>query len=206
MGGDSILSIQVIARANQEGLQFTPKQLFQHQTIAELALVVDTAPRALAPQGLVTGTLPLTPIQHWFFDQPLVERHHWNQSLLLEVPPTLTLPRLEQIVQRLLEHHDALRLRFQEKETGWQQWHSGLEEATPCLQIDLSALPEARQSAAIASLLLPLQASLDLTVGPLLRLVLFHRGAIAQSTAVGNPSSGGRWCVLAHSFRRFPDP
>lgn len=205
LGGDSILSIQVIARANQEGLQFTPKQLFQHQTIAELALVVDTAPRAIAPQGLVTGTLPLTPIQHWFFDQPLVERHHWNQSLLLEVPPTLTLPLIEQIVQRLLEHHDALRLRFQEGKTGWQQWHSGLEEATPCMQVDLSALPEARQSAAIASLLLPLQASLDLTAGPLLRLVLFYRGGdrpnqllwVIHHLAV----DGVSWRILLEDFQ-----
>ncbi|MGG6293710.1 amino acid adenylation domain-containing protein [Leptolyngbya sp. AN02str] len=176
LGGDSILSIQVIARANQAGLQFTPKQLFQHQTIAELALVVDTAPRAIAPQGLVTGTLPLTPIQHWFFDQPLVDRHHWNQSLLLEVPPELTLPRLEQMTQQILEHHDALRLRFQLGEAGWHQWHADMEEATPCQHIDLSALPEERQSAAIASLLLALQASLHLTAGPLLRLVLIHRG------------------------------
>jgi amino acid adenylation domain-containing protein/non-ribosomal peptide synthase protein (TIGR01720 family) len=204
LGGDSILSIQVIARATQEGLQFTPKQLFQHQTIAELALVVDTAPRAIAPQGLVTGTLPLTPIQHWFFNQPLVERHHWNQSLLLEVPQMLTLSMLEQIVQRLLEHHDALRLRFQDKD-GWQQWHSGLDEATPCLQIDLSALPDARQSAAIASLLLPLQASLDLTVGPLLRLVLFHRGGdrpnqllwVIHHLAV----DGVSWRILLEDFQ-----
>lgn len=39
LGGNSILTIQVIAAANQAGLQLTPEQLFQHQTIAELALV-----------------------------------------------------------------------------------------------------------------------------------------------------------------------
>jgi ubiquinone/menaquinone biosynthesis C-methylase UbiE/aryl carrier-like protein len=41
LGGDSILSIQIIARANQAGLRLTPRQLFQHQTIAELAAVKD---------------------------------------------------------------------------------------------------------------------------------------------------------------------
>jgi aryl carrier-like protein len=39
LGGDSILSIQVIARAAQAGWRLSPRQLFQHQTIAALAAV-----------------------------------------------------------------------------------------------------------------------------------------------------------------------
>jgi aryl carrier-like protein len=42
LGGDSILSIQVVTRARQAGLQLTTKQLFQHQTIAQLAAVLAT--------------------------------------------------------------------------------------------------------------------------------------------------------------------
>jgi aryl carrier-like protein len=37
LGGDSILSAQIAARANREGLRITPRQMFQYQTIAELA-------------------------------------------------------------------------------------------------------------------------------------------------------------------------
>ena len=44
MGGDSILSIQMVNRANQAGLQLSPKQVFQHQTIAELARVAVANP------------------------------------------------------------------------------------------------------------------------------------------------------------------
>ena len=43
LGGDSILSIQIVARANRAGLRLTPRQIFQHQTIAELASVAGTA-------------------------------------------------------------------------------------------------------------------------------------------------------------------
>ncbi len=39
IGGDSILSIQMLARASQEGIALTPKDLFQHQTVEELAKV-----------------------------------------------------------------------------------------------------------------------------------------------------------------------
>ncbi len=79
LGGDSILSIQVIAKANRAGLRLTPKQIFQHQTIAELALVTEPATQLRCEQGLVTGEVLLTPIQEWFFGQEFVDHHHWNQ-------------------------------------------------------------------------------------------------------------------------------
>ncbi|HEY0604396.1 MAG TPA: amino acid adenylation domain-containing protein, partial [Herpetosiphonaceae bacterium] len=85
LGGDSILSIQIVARARQVGVQLTPRQIFQYQTIAELATVAGTTTTVTAEQGLVTGSVPLTPIQHWFFGREHPEPHHWNQARLLEV-------------------------------------------------------------------------------------------------------------------------
>src|SRR5205823_10649833 len=78
LGGDSILSIRIIARANQAGLRLTPRQVFQHQTIASLAAVAGTAAVAESEQGPVTGAVSLTPIQRWFFEQELEEPHHYN--------------------------------------------------------------------------------------------------------------------------------
>ncbi|MEP6706031.1 MAG: amino acid adenylation domain-containing protein [Pyrinomonadaceae bacterium] len=46
LGGDSILSAQIIARARKAGLRLTPKHLFKYQTIAELALVLEDGPDA----------------------------------------------------------------------------------------------------------------------------------------------------------------
>ena len=58
LGGESILAIQVVARANQAGLRLQPKHLFEHQTIAELALVAGTAAEIEAEQGEVVGSVP----------------------------------------------------------------------------------------------------------------------------------------------------
>ncbi len=69
IGGDSILSIQIVSRAKQAGLQLTPKQLFEHQTIAELAQVVKEEQGVQAEQGIITGETILTPIQQRFFAQ-----------------------------------------------------------------------------------------------------------------------------------------
>jgi len=85
LGGESIIAIQIISKANQAGIRLTPKHLFLHQTIAELSTVANTSPAVKAEQGLVTGKVPLSPIQHWFFEQNLTEPNHFNQSIFLEV-------------------------------------------------------------------------------------------------------------------------
>jgi len=177
LGGDSILSIQIVARANQAGLQITPKQLFGHQTIAELAAVAGTTSVLQAEQGLVTGEVLLTPIQRWFFEHDLQEPHHWNQAMLLEVPATLDLALLSQLMQQLLVHHDALRLRFSRSASGWQQVNALPDEAVSCTRVDLSGLSEAEQRPAIEATAAELQASLNLSEGPLVRVALFDLGA-----------------------------
>lgn len=178
LGGDSIASIQIVARLNQAGLQLTPKQMFESPTVAGLAAVAGTAPSTQAEQGMVTGSLPLTPIQHWFFEQKLRDPHHWNQALLLEVRQAIVPALLKQAVQQLLEHHDALRLRFAHKESGWQQINAGLDEAeaVPFSCIDLSELPTAEQETTLEATAAKLQASLNFADGPLIRVALFDLG------------------------------
>jgi len=188
LGGDSILSIQIVARANQAGLKLTPKQVFENQTIAELASVATTQRVIEAEQGTVTGPVPLTPIQHWFFGQALPEPHHWNQSLLLEVRQPLQLDRLEQAVKAVLDHHDALRLRFVCEETGWRQFEAEMEEKAPLFHVDLSGVPEADQAQAIAARATELQGSLNLSSGPLMRVVYFDLG----------PEKSSRLLIIIH--------
>jgi amino acid adenylation domain-containing protein len=61
LGGDSILSIQIVVRARQAGLQITPRQIFQHQTIAQLATVVTVPP---SRQAKGRGNVELLPLAH----------------------------------------------------------------------------------------------------------------------------------------------
>src|SRR5205085_325440 len=112
LGGDSILSIRIIARANQAGLRLTPKQVFQHQTIASLAAVAGSGPAVSAEQGLVTGEVPLTPIQRWFCERELEERHHYNQARMLVLRGGITAEQVKEAFAGLVAYHDALRLRF----------------------------------------------------------------------------------------------
>jgi len=182
LGGDSIISIQMISRANQVGLQLTPRQLFQHQTIADIAKVAKTALSRNAEQGLVTGEVPLTPIQHWFFEQEMPDNHHFNQAFLFKVSPKLQPEQLEPIVKQLLQHHDALRLRFYYE-------NGGCSEALPTLHSDnsslitvkdLSELTAEEQRMMIESTAAELQTSLNIEDGPILRMAWFQLGFDGQ--------------------------
>jgi amino acid adenylation domain-containing protein/non-ribosomal peptide synthase protein (TIGR01720 family) len=176
LGGDSILSIQTIARAREAGLHLTPKDLFQHQTIARLALVAKSTATFQAEQGLVNGATPLTPIQHWFFEQELSEPHHYNQALLLEVRQVVDPMLLVEAVRHLALHHDALRMRFEQSDSGWQQYHAAADEKINFTTLDLSSLSEGEQRIAIEAEAAETQTKLNLTAGPLLRVVYFDLG------------------------------
>jgi amino acid adenylation domain-containing protein/non-ribosomal peptide synthase protein (TIGR01720 family) len=196
LGGDSILSIQIVARARRRGLVIEPRHLFEHQTIAELAAAAATAAaggEVRAEQGLVTGPLPLSPIQHWFLAAERADPHHFNQSVLLASRQPLRradLARLARVAARLLEHHDALRLRLARGGSGWEQRLAGLEGPLPCHAVDLGALPAAARAAAVEGCAAAAQASLDLAAGPLARFAIFLLGE-------GQP---GRLLVAVHHW------
>ncbi len=176
LGGDSILSIQIIARARQKGLQINPMQIFQYQTIRQLAAVAQKVEAIHAEQGLVTGTAPLTPIQHWFFEQHFKHPEQWNQSLLFEVHQPLHVELLKQVTRALLEHHDALRLKIQHQNEGFEMVFDDLPAELPFHYFDLHNLPPNEQKQAIEKEAAQLQASFKLEQGPLFRMAYFNTG------------------------------
>ncbi|MFJ7936972.1 non-ribosomal peptide synthase/polyketide synthase [Peribacillus sp. NPDC096622] len=177
IGGDSILSIQIVSRAKQAGLQLTPKQMFEHQTISELAQVVKEEQGVQAEQGAVTGDLILTPIQQWFFEQNHPNPHHWNQSMFFRTKERLDIVLLEKSVRNLLIHHDALRLRYERLPDGaWKQRNEGIEEQSTLTVISLEEVPQAEWHQVIQAEIDTAQASVHLHAGPLMRMVYFDEG------------------------------
>ncbi|WP_270171318.1 non-ribosomal peptide synthase/polyketide synthase [Paenibacillus sp. SYP-B4298] len=178
LGGDSIMSIQVVAKARQAGVHLQPKMIFDYPVIAELAEAAGNGLSPLTEQGVITGEVPLTPIQRWFFEQDIADRHHWNQAMLLHLKRSLDRKLLEQALQQLTRHHDALRLRYTEGEEGWIQQLAPVTEADlPLSCVDLSALSPADQREWLEQEATRAQASLNLQQGPICRAVLFDLGA-----------------------------
>ncbi|MGZ3458485.1 MAG: condensation domain-containing protein, partial [Archangium sp.] len=80
-------------------------------------------------------------------------------------------------LRKLVEHHDALRMRFFRAGNGWEQLNAGLDNTVSLQRVDLSAVPETERGAALTEAASKLQASLRLSEGPLLRAALFDLGS-----------------------------
>ncbi|MFE9450989.1 non-ribosomal peptide synthase/polyketide synthase [Streptomyces sp. NPDC006739] len=173
LGGDSILSMQVVSRLRRDGLHLATRDLFTHQTVAELAAVVRTAPQR-TDDGPVTGEVPLTPIQEWFLTTPRAAHQHFNQSALLELGDAPDPRALRTAVDALLEHHDALRMRFTREADGWHQFNPPpVGNDGVLVHHDLTGLSGDEADAAMEKAADELHAGFDLEHGPLLRAALF---------------------------------
>jgi non-ribosomal peptide synthase protein (TIGR01720 family) len=97
--------------------------------------------------------------------------------LLLEVRQAVEPELIAEALRQLVLQHDALRLRFERIESGWEQYHANATDPVGFTSFDLSNVPECEQAATIEAEASAAQASLDLTDGPVLRVVYFDLGA-----------------------------
>lgn len=85
LGGDSILSLQVVARARKAGLSLVPKDLFEHPTVARLAQRVsgkkDEASQPTSAPG--PRTCEMLPAEAWMAAQELENPGHFYQSMVV---------------------------------------------------------------------------------------------------------------------------
>ncbi|WP_413467053.1 amino acid adenylation domain-containing protein [Mycolicibacterium sp. 120270] len=145
LGGDSILSMQVVARALGLGLQLRPRDIFVEQSVARLARVAKVLPAAALIQA-ATGVVdrvdegaekvPATPIMHWLrgLDGPVDQ---FNQTVVLQAPTGVTEADVVALLQALLDRHAMLRARVDDDRVeGWSLTvrERGSVNAGGCLQ------------------------------------------------------------------------
>ncbi|KAA0023247.1 amino acid adenylation domain-containing protein [Antrihabitans cavernicola] len=114
LGGDSIVSIQLVSRAKAAGLAFSARDVFERKTIAGLAAVAastDTVDELLELPGGGVGAVPLTPI---VADMVMRGSHNdrFAQAVLVAVPADLSREHLVAAAQAVIDHHDMLRARL----------------------------------------------------------------------------------------------
>ncbi|WP_435590103.1 amino acid adenylation domain-containing protein [Mycobacteroides immunogenum] len=118
LGGDSILSMQVVARARAAGVLCRPRDVFIEQTVSRLAAVAEISggEAYVADEGL--GPVAATPIMGWLaeVDGPITE---FNQTLVIQAPSGVTEDDVVVVLQALLDRHATLRLRAQHTDGQW---------------------------------------------------------------------------------------
>ncbi len=136
LGGDSIVSIQLVSRARKAGLVISPREVFTHRTVEGLAPVARAVPETGAEDpGAALGEVPLTPIVAGTLAETGQAAHtfaHYYQSMVVEVPAQLGHDRLLTAVQALLDRHDALRSRLGDDRV-WEIVPRGAVRARDCV-------------------------------------------------------------------------
>ncbi|MGA9771256.1 MAG: condensation domain-containing protein [Blastocatellia bacterium] len=135
-----------------------------HTTKASESLTVSSKERE---------SVPLTPIQRWFFEQGFGEPSHYNISILLLVRKRLEPAMIERAARLLVERHEALRYRFVRTPTGLEQFISESGYPPFFTRYDLAGMAEDQQQQAIEQEATKLQTGLDLWHGPIIRVALF---------------------------------
>ncbi|WP_454356752.1 condensation domain-containing protein [Streptomyces calvus] len=191
LGGDSIVSIKLVGEVRKGGLVITPRDVFEHKTVAGLAAVArsaDDLPEQDPDAGI--GEVPLTPMTHWLRELGgRTERFH--QSVLLRVPAGLGRERLTKAVRTVLDHHDALRLTLSDTAGQWsyEVRPRGAVDADGCVtRVDVTGAGTEELRAAIAEHAERAVGQLSPTDGEMVRVVWFDAG----------PDAPGRLLLVAH--------
>ncbi|GFN29878.1 non-ribosomal peptide synthetase [Paenibacillus xylaniclasticus] len=174
LGGDSIKGIQVCARLYKHGWKLEMKHLFKYPVLRE-ACVQAVPLQRIAEQGVVEGDVLLLPIHQWFFEQQFADEGHWNQGMMLQSKRRLDEEALKRAVEKIAEHHDALRTVFRRESEGIRAYIRGVDDSGSLVSFESADYTQLDDpSEAIAELAEATQRGFDLANGPLLRVWLIH--------------------------------
>ncbi|MCP2339577.1 non-ribosomal peptide synthetase [Actinomadura rupiterrae] len=186
LGGDSIIAIQLVSRARQQGLAISPRDVFQHQTVAELAAVAQPVGEdervEVEESGAGTGPVPVTPIVGWLRervggDASLISGFH--QATLLVTPPDLGLDRLTAALRTVLDHHDMLRLTLDVDGDDWRpvvRPEGSVNAADLVSRVDVAGLDADKLQKIAAEQAAAARDALDPARGEVARLVWLDAG------------------------------
>lgn len=189
IGGDSILSIQLVSRLRRAGFIITSRDVFQQQTIEGLAgLMQPLKQNVSAATELSTGTLPFTPIMHWLLQRAGSIRR-FSQSMLLRVPTGVREADLIKALQAVLDHHDALRLRIETANRTLVISPPGLMRAESCFRLcSLQGLNEEARNALMLKEAQAAQMRLAPEQGSIVQAIWFEMG----------PQRSGKLLLVIH--------
>lgn len=126
--------------------------------------------------------VPLTPLQHAFLQAGVDNPETFIEIVYLRTPRNLDVDALRQSLFNLVARYDSLRLRFHRDDHGWKQVYGTPGTSLLFEHVDAAGLPATEVRERRAAMVENLKTGINLADGPLLKAVLFDRGA--QETGV----------------------
>lgn len=179
IGGDSILSIQIIAKAKDSGIAIPANALFKHQTLKELVLFAKTDNKRFT-NTTVQGEVPLSPIQHWFFNDHKNAPEFWNQAFRLDGIAPKDLEHITKVCNHIATQHDALRAKFFKDphlpDGHWSQFILSPNEVQALHYIDLTNTKQEEYTNTMQRSIKEIQKGFTLSEGNLFKCLYFVTG------------------------------
>lgn len=175
VGGDSILSIQIVSRAKTIGLAIRVRQIFKYPTIESLSKQIDFDESVISQNDSV-GEMKLLPIHRQLCFNRAPNPNYYLQSQLLSVAEHFSLEFLQKFVIALYHRHDSLRLYFTQKNNRWSANFKPLNEQT--LERSVEVVNLQNQSMQSRKTIMQekgqqIRTSFELTNGPLVKMIYF---------------------------------
>ncbi|WP_329415164.1 amino acid adenylation domain-containing protein [Nocardia vinacea] len=198
LGGDSIMAIQLVARARAAGAAFSARDVFERKTIAGLAQVAardsTAASRLTELSGGGVGPVPLTPIVRRLLERSGSDFARFSQAMMLKLPMGIDLPGLTNTVQAVLDRHDMLRARLCSDDDGRRAWDvlpvGTVRAADVIRRVPIHGMPASAEFRTLAAAESTSAADrLDPDAGTVLQVVWFDPA---------NTAEPGRALVLVH--------
>lgn len=171
LGGDSIKAIRIASLLRQQGLNITVADIMQGKTARAIAAKVSTMDRVVAAPDSISGEVPLTFIQRYFFAHNLPVENHFNQSILLRSNEPISYGGVQKALQALIEHHDMLRAVYRDKKQVIRPVVAG-EKYYELLELNYQDIkdwqPKLNQACT------ELQASMDLAKGEIVKAAIIR--------------------------------
>ncbi|MCP4990318.1 MAG: amino acid adenylation domain-containing protein [Colwellia sp.] len=167
LGGDSIKAIRIASRLKDSGWGLEVRDIFHNPTIGELSIYLKPVVHTV-DQGIITGSIPLTPIQKWFFEKHDKDIHHFNQAITLSTANKIDGKALIKALETLQIHHDILRVTYS-FDNNINQINSGTDHPVFFEEVDLRT-----NGKSMEDYCKKLHRSFDLEKGPLIKTALFH--------------------------------
>ncbi|GAV12354.1 MupA/Atu3671 family FMN-dependent luciferase-like monooxygenase [Paenibacillus sp. NAIST15-1] len=175
LGGDSISALQISSQLHKYDYRMDMKHLFQHPTIAELSKLVHTSNGKRDHSQPVEGLVPLTPIQHWFLEQNLMDAHHYNHAVVLRAVNCFDPSAVQCVLEKIVFHHDALRIVFRQESGDGSVKAINRPTSAGLIELRVTDLRgEDRFVEKAEAEFAGLQSTLNLTEGPLFLAALVH--------------------------------
>lgn len=185
LGGDSIKAVQIASRLLDKGAKVHAKDILTYHTIEQLCLHAAIAGEDNAyDQGIAAGEKGLIPIESWFFEQQFSNPDYYNQSVLLKINKVIDKDLLEKAFEKLIGHHDGLRLNYDPntKKLFYNAAHLGKPFNIGCYQLNeagnrnelIAICHDIKSTFSITNGLLLKAAIITDALGPLLFITAHH--------------------------------